>query len=74
MSAVEPGAGAVHAIDPWVRALLRCPATGAELVDGWGPTGEAELHSAADEGALAYPVRDGIPVLLVEDARPLSSH
>lgn len=73
MSGVLPGSGPTHPIDPWVRALLRCPATGAELVDGWGPNGEAELHSTAEEGALAYPVRDGIPVLLVEDARPLST-
>lgn len=67
------GAGGAQGIDPWVRAILRCPATGAELVDGFGPNGEAELHSTAEVGALAYPVRDGIPVLLVEDARPLSS-
>lgn len=73
MSAPATGAGPVHGIEPWVREILRCPATGAELVDGWGPHGEAELHSTAEQGALAYPVRDGIPVLLVDDARPLSS-
>ncbi|PFG32548.1 Trm112 family protein [Sanguibacter antarcticus] len=73
MSAATAAGGPLHAIDPWVRAILRCPATGAELVDGWGPNGEAELHSTAEQGALAYPVRDGIPVLLVDDARVLSS-
>jgi uncharacterized protein YbaR (Trm112 family) len=58
-------------IDPWVRSVLRCPVTGAELVDGVGPDGEPELHSTDPERPLAYPVRDGIPVLLEADARPL---
>ncbi|WP_125774444.1 Trm112 family protein [Antribacter gilvus] len=58
-------------IEPWVRAILRCPVTRAELVDGVGPAGEPELHSTDPERPLAYPVRDGIPVLLESDARPL---
>jgi uncharacterized protein YbaR (Trm112 family) len=58
-------------IDPWVRAILRCPVTGAELVDGVGPSGEPELHSTDPDRPLAYPVRDGIPVLLESDAREL---
>lgn len=58
-------------IEPWVRAILRCPVTGAELVDGIGPTGEQELHSTDPARPLAYPVREGIPVLLESDARPL---
>jgi len=58
-------------IEPWVAQILRCPVTGAELVEGTGPNGEPELHSTATENRLAYPVRDGIPVLLVDDARAL---
>lgn len=55
----------------WVREILRCPVTGAVLVDGAGPDGEPELHSTDPEHPLAYPVRDGIPVLLESDARRL---
>ncbi|MFI2103348.1 Trm112 family protein [Isoptericola sp. NPDC019693] len=58
-------------IDPWVRSILRCPVTGAELVDAVGPDGEPELRSTDPERPLAYPVRDGVPVLLESDARPL---
>ncbi|WP_265521826.1 Trm112 family protein [Oerskovia flava] len=58
-------------IDPWVRAALRCPVTGAILVDATGPDGEPELHSTDTERPLAYPLRDGIPVLLEGDARAL---
>ena len=56
-------------IQPWVRQILRCPATGGELVDGVAPDGSACLESPA--GALRYPVRDGVPVLLAHEAAPL---
>ncbi|MFV2145780.1 MULTISPECIES: Trm112 family protein [Isoptericola] len=58
-------------MDPWVRSVLRCPVTGAELVDAVGPDGEPELHSTDAQRPLAYPVRDGIPVLLEPEARAL---
>ena len=57
--------------DPWIREALRCPVTGATLVEGTGPDGSLELHSTAAQGALAYPIRDGIPVLLEGEARAL---
>ena len=56
-------------IEPWLREILRCPVTGATLVDGVGPDGSPELVSTDPDNPLAYPVRDGIPVLLAEDAR-----
>ena len=58
-------------IDPWVREALRCPVTGARLVEDTGPSGEPELHSTDADRPLAFPVRDGIPVLLEDDAREL---
>ena len=61
----------VNNIEPWVRDILRCPVTGATLVDGTGPNGKPELHSTDEKNPLAYPVRDGIPVLLESDARSL---
>ena len=50
-----------------LRALLVCPVTRTPLE--WDEERQ-ELVSAA--AGLAYPVRDGVPVMLVEEARPLS--
>ncbi|HEX5331018.1 MAG TPA: hypothetical protein VFW79_00080 [Cellulomonas sp.] len=63
---------AAPSLEPWLRDILRCPVTGAALVDGVGPDGSPELHSTDPDNPLAYPVRDGIPVLLADDARPLA--
>jgi uncharacterized protein YbaR (Trm112 family) len=53
-------------IDPDLLTVLVCPATRTPLrLD----TERAELVS--DEAGLAYPIRDGVPVLLVEAARRL---
>jgi hypothetical protein len=45
-------------------ALLACPATRTPL--RWDPRRQELVSEAA---GLAYPVRDGIPVMLVEEAR-----
>ena len=48
-------------------ALLVCPLTRTKL--RW----DAEARELVSEAAgLAYPVRDGVPVLIAEEARPLS--
>lgn len=62
----------IPGLEPWVIEVLRCPVTGATLVAASGPDGEPELHSTDAERRLAYPVRDGIPVLLEHEARELS--
>ncbi|MBY8966814.1 Trm112 family protein [Algiphilus sp.] len=53
-------------MDKQLLDILVCPVTGASLV--WRE-GDQELWSRA--ARLAYPVRDGIPVMLEEEARPL---
>ncbi len=56
-------------IEPWLREILRCPACRAELRDAEGPAGpELQCLNSAECG-LAYRVDDGIPVLLVDEAR-----
>ncbi|GAA1775130.1 MAG TPA: hypothetical protein PKH97_15440 [Tetrasphaera sp.] len=56
-------------ITPWVRELLRCPNCLAELRDDVHD-GAPELVCTNDDCARAYPVEDGIPVLLIDKARP----
>jgi uncharacterized protein YbaR (Trm112 family) len=55
-------------IEDWLRDILRCPRCRSELVDGTGPDG-VELVCTSGECGLAYRVDDGIPVLLVDEAR-----
>lgn len=53
-------------IDEWLLEILVCPACRASLqVDD--PA--SELVCTNPECGLAYPVRDEIPVLLVDEAR-----
>ncbi|AMO71044.1 Trm112 family protein [Sphingorhabdus sp. M41] len=56
----------LQAIDPQLLSILVCPITRTALVHD---TEAQELISEA--AGLAYPIRDGIPVMLVEEARPL---
>jgi uncharacterized protein YbaR (Trm112 family) len=58
-----------NALEPWLREILRCPVTLARLTDGVGPDGEPVVRVGRDELRLAYPVRDGVPILLADEAR-----
>jgi uncharacterized protein YbaR (Trm112 family) len=60
--------GATASIEPWLREILRCPACRSELVDAQGETG-AELHCTNTSCGLQYRIDDGVPVLLVDEAR-----
>lgn len=53
-------------IDPWLLERLCCPVTRTPL------RYDEEAGELVSEAAgLAYPVRDGVPVMLVEEARPI---
>jgi uncharacterized protein len=54
-------------LDPDLLAILVCPITRTELRYD-EPTDELISEAAG----LAYPVRNGVPVMLVEEARVLS--
>jgi uncharacterized protein YbaR (Trm112 family) len=55
-------------IDAWLLERLVCPATRTPL------RYDAEREELVSEAAgVAYPVRDGVPVLLVEAARRLDT-
>lgn len=52
----------IQVLDADTISILRCPVTGSplRLEDGF---------LVAEVGGLRYPVRDGVPVLLAEEAR-----
>ncbi len=56
------------ALDPWLLEKLVCPATRTPL-----RYDAAAQELVADQAGLAYPIRDGVPVLLVEEARKFTS-
>jgi len=56
----------MSAPDPALLAMLVCPVTRGPLVHD---ADAGELVSQA--AGLAFPVKDGVPVLIVEDARLL---
>ncbi|RIY02481.1 Trm112 family protein [Aureimonas flava] len=55
-----------HRPDPKLLELLVCPLTKAQLVY------DAERGELVSRAArLAYPIRNGIPIMLPSEARPL---
>lgn len=54
-------------IDRWLLERLVCPATRTPVRDD---IERQELIS--DQAGLAYPIRDGVPVLLIEQARRIA--
>ena len=55
-----------HAFDPRLLQILVCPVTHGPLEHD---AGRGELVSR--QAGLAYPIRDGVPVMLPEEARRL---
>ena len=68
MSDKDPAAPNAQAPDNALLEMLVCPVTRTPL------RYDAEAHELISEAAkLAYPIRDGIPIMLPEEARPLES-
>lgn len=60
------GSSSTLGLAPWVLEVLACPNDRSPLrVDA----GASELVCTGSACGLAFPVRDGIPVLLLDEAR-----
>ncbi|MFO0390070.1 MAG: Trm112 family protein [Alphaproteobacteria bacterium] len=57
------------AIDPKLLEILVCPLTKATL-----KYDQQAQELISDAAKLAYPIRDGIPIMLVEEARRLEEN
>jgi uncharacterized protein YbaR (Trm112 family) len=58
---------AAFAVDPKLLEILVCPLTKGTLIY------DREKQELISRGAgLAYPIRDGIPIMLVDEARQLT--
>lgn len=56
-------------IDPRLLEILVCPLTKIPL-----RYNREKQELISDQARLAYPIRDGIPIMLVEGARRLDDH
>lgn len=55
-----------HRIDPKLLEILVCPVTKGPL------RYDVEAQELiSDRAGLAFPIRDGIPIMLADEARPL---
>ena len=53
-------------LDPWLLSILVCPVTRGKL------TYDRTANELVSAGAkLAYPIREGVPIMLAEEARQL---
>ena len=59
-----PHQGEIPAVSPQLLESLVCPATGGRLT--WDPERRELISKSAN---LAYPVRQGIPIMLIDEAR-----
>ena len=55
------------AVDPKLLEILVCPLTKGPL-----RYDEANQELVSEQASLAYPIRDGIPIMLVDEARELN--
>jgi uncharacterized protein YbaR (Trm112 family) len=57
----------VSKVDPRLLKLLVCPLTKSKLTYD-----EKNQELISEVAGLAYPIRRGIPIMLIDEARPLS--
>ncbi len=55
-------------VDPKLLEILVCPLTKGPL-----RYDRENQELISEQAGLAYPIRDGIPIMLVDEARPLDS-
>ena len=61
-----PAAREVKRVDPRLLEILVCPVTRSTL------SYDAERQELISRAAkLAYPIRDGVPIMLPDEARPI---
>lgn len=65
-SAGSPGRGDTGTVDPRLLELLVCPLTKGPL-----DYDAARQELVSRQAGLAYPIRDGIPIMLADEARRL---
>ncbi|MBU0799792.1 MAG: Trm112 family protein [Alphaproteobacteria bacterium] len=58
-----------HKVDPKLLEILVCP-----LTKGLLRYDAAKQELISDRAKLAYPIRDGIPIMLADEARALDEH
>lgn len=64
----DKSAGSTHAVDPRLLEVLVCPRTKGPL------RYDRENQELISEAAkLAYPIRNGVPIMLPEEARSLAT-
>ena len=56
-----------NAVDPKLLEILVCPLTKGPL-----SYDAAKQELLSRQAGLAYPIRDGVPIMLVDEARQLS--
>jgi uncharacterized protein YbaR (Trm112 family) len=55
-----------HRVDPKLLEILVCPLTKGPL--GYDATAQELISKSA---GLAFPIRDGIPIMLIDEAREI---
>ena len=58
-----------YTTDPKMLELLICPVTGGEL-----HYDKERQELVSKKAQLAFPIRDGIPIMLASEARPLEEN